>query len=114
MTDIQRLKKLQVLANLIKVDLTPLERIGSLDGKIDDYLLFWPNRDQRAVICARTGKIMIYCCFENGVLKEHMGNGLLEFIGEIDGYIQEIEATIKYKLDNPEKPPNTSVEHFFG
>lgn len=110
-TDIERLKNLHKLAdNQYLFEPNPLERVRSLSGKIDEYLLFWPNLDQKVVICARTGRNQLYYRTENGVVKEYKDDDLLNFVDEIDNYIQELDERtnvskkeddrVEYRLTN--------------
>ena len=88
LTHAERLKSLRTLIrSQIDLDPNPVEILESLDGKITDYLLFWDDREQRALICAETGKITVYLYRR----EEYVGDDLREFNSEVDARIEEIE-----------------------
>ena len=93
MTNRERLEKLKRLS---KIQFTydypqPIEAIETVDERIADYLLFWEDRDHRALICARTGNITTYCRPDEGTVKEYSGHDMQEFRNEIDARIEELE-----------------------
>lgn len=93
MTRAERLQKLQVLAiDKIYLDPNPVEKIESLDGKVDDYLLLWPNSEQQALICARTGNITTFFRVEGEFIKKHSGSDIPQGCDDdIDARIEELE-----------------------
>ena len=93
MTKSERLVMLdKLLSNQFAGDYPHLiEAIETVDERIADYLLFWEDREQRAMICARTGNITMYRYRDGSDIEEHSGNDLQEFSNDIDARIMELE-----------------------
>ena len=61
MTNDERIYKLQVLhEHLLGMTTPAIDRIRSLGGDVDEYILFWPNPEQRAIINNKTGNVVVY------------------------------------------------------
>ena len=92
MTKTERVLKLdKLLSSQFAGDYPHLiEAIETVDERIADYLLFWEDREQRAMICARTGKITMYRRREGSDIREYAGDDLQHFGDEVDARIVEI------------------------
>ena len=92
MTKTERLIKLDKLLSKQFAGDYPhrIEAIETVDEQVSDYLLFWEDREQRAMICARTGRITMYRRREEADIQEYAGDDLEQFGGEVDARIMEI------------------------
>ena len=89
MTNTERLKKLRTFTKgQIEIDPNPVDTLESLNGETTDYLLFWENREQRAMICAKTGEITAYLHHGEEYVDDDLQQEVTE---EIDARIEEIE-----------------------
>ena len=72
----------------------PIEAIQNMSEEVIEYLLSWDNQKQQALICGRTGSILVYYRLKNGIAEEYRGAELEQFKDEIDSCL--IELLLKY------------------
>ena len=92
MTRIERALKLNKLLSRQFAGDYPhvIEAIETLDERVSDYLVFWEDREQRAMVCARSGRITMYRRREGSDVQEYAGDDLEQFGDEVDARIAKI------------------------
>ena len=93
MNKTERLEKLKRLISTQFSDVEPfIDSLHDVNDRTSDYLLYWEDNKNRAIICARTGNITAYRqCDADGIASECHGDDLQEFGDVVDTHILKLE-----------------------